>query len=595
MAIPRATIDRIRQLADVVEVVGQTVQLKRTGNHFTGLCPFHQEKTPSFKVFPDSQNFHCFGCDEGGTVFDFVMRTEGLTFPEAVRLLARQVGVEVEGVGPEDTARERETDAVHETLALAARYYASRINQDEGRRAREYFLGRGLSPATLESWQLGYAPDGWDGLLSALAKWRTPEDLIAAGLAIPSKKGGRPYDRFRDRVLFPIHDASGRVVGFGGRLLGEGEPKYLNTPETAVYHKSRVLYGLREARTPMRQEGTAVVVEGYMDVLALHQAGIGQAVATCGTSLTPDHARILKRYAEEVVLVFDGDTAGLKAALRAFETVLPTGLRVRAAILPGGKDPDDVVRAEGADAMRRMIAGADDLVAFFWRQSKGDPKPQAIDRLSRLVALSPEIIDRREYAARAADLFKFDEATFVSVAEKLARGRTTPAASAALHLRGGEPEGFEADLLRATVHDLAFWGEIEALLDHPELRRTVEDRIRPDARRLLTEAAAGSTPVPPAAMAERAHDPALKGFLLRLAAEEVPEPDRLRRLQRDVGTRIPRLALEAERDRVRRALGEAVRSGDGDREAKLFERLEGVTRRLQELGRDESSFASGKG
>lgn len=596
MGIPKATIDRIRQLADVVEIVGQTVQLKRTGNHFSGLCPFHQEKTPSFKVFPESQNFHCFGCDEGGTVFDFVMKTEGLTFPEAVRMLGRQVGVEVESAGPGDDARARESEAVHETLALTARYYASRLGKDEGRRAREYLLGRGLTEATLETYQLGYAPDGWENLLGALAKWRSADDLVKAGVAIPSKKpGGKPYDRFRDRVLFPIHDVSGQVVGFGGRLLGEGEPKYLNTPETAAYHKSRILYGLRQGRARMRQEGTAIVVEGYMDVLALHQAGFEHAVATCGTALTADHARILKRFADEVVLVFDGDEAGLRAALRAFETVLPTGLRVRAAILPGAKDPDDIVRDEGAEAMGRLIANADDLVSFFWSQTKGDPKPRAIDRLARLVALSPEVIDRRDYAARAADLFKFDEATFVSVTEQAARGRSTPAASVALHLRRGEPEGFEADLLRATVPDPAFWGELEGLLGHPELRRTVEDRVRPDARRLLTEAAAGSDPAPPALLAERAQDPALRSFLLRLAAEEAPDPDRLRRLQRDVGTRIPYLALEAERDRVRRALGEAARRGDRDREAELVQRLEGVTRRLQELGRDASPFASGKG
>ena len=595
MPIPQEIIDRIKSLSDVVDVVGQVVRLKKTGNHFSGLCPFHREKTPSFKVFPESQNYHCFGCGEGGTVFTFVMNTEGLSFPEAVRLLGERCGVEVETKAEADDPARAFREQLHETLALAARYYQAQLDREAGAAGREYLERRGLSADTIQTFGLGVAPAGWENLLTALKRHKSPELLERAGLALPGKR--TPYDRFRSRLMFPIQSVAGQVVGFGGRSLDDSEPKYLNTPETEVYHKSQVLYGLRSARQTIRQEERVLVVEGYMDVLALHQGGVKNAVATCGTSLTAEHGRLLARYAPEVVLVFDGDRAGVRAALKAFETLLPIGVRVSSIAMPPGKDPDDVIREEGGEGFAARAEKRLDLVDFFYAHTMGEARPAAIQRLAEMIATIPDAIPRQHLVRRAADWFKFREETFAREVARLrterSRSRGNDPARAAAPKSTGEPpkpvEGLEAALLAVCVADPPFWAEVQPLMARADIKRTIERRVRPDTLTLLDALAEegsggeGSPPVGAGAYPDRVTDGALRAFLLRLATEPRPEAEHIYRLKTDLVAELTRLALKDEQLRLRKLLNQAHRDGDRERESELTDRFQQVYKRLNEF------------
>jgi DNA primase len=585
MPIPKDTIEQIRHLADIVEIVGETVALKKTGNHFSGLCPFHREKTPSFKVFPESQNFHCFGCGEGGTVFDFLMKIENVGFPEAVAQLGRRVGVEVAGTEA-DAGEDRLLAELGETMELAARYYESRLRSEAGAHARRYLADRGFSLDSLPAFRLGYATGSWDGLIIALRRFRDVAALERAGLTIAGSRG--PYDRFRDRIMFPIFSTAGRVVAFGARSLGDGEPKYLNSPEGPLYHKGRVLYGLYQARAAIRERRQVLVVEGYADVLGVQRGGIRNVVATCGTALTAEHAQILARSAPEVVLVFDGDAAGVRAALKGFETLLPSGARVRAAALPEGRDPDEIVRDEGAERFTALLAESRDVVEFFFDRSRGEPKPAALERLARLIALVPQPIARREMAARAADRFRFDEATFAREIERLVKG-DRPGAARKVRAAERAPRKLEADLLRICLRDPAFWQEIEELMARPELERLIAAQVRPEVRRLLARVHAEGRALPPSAHRDACDDPAVRDFLMELAAQGAPDASQLFREKRDLVGSLPRMALEAEVVRLRGELRRAEERQDRTIEEKLLARLKDVTGRLDRLGRAEEA------
>lgn len=346
MLIPEDKIEEVRAASDIVDVVSDYVQLKKSGSNLFGLCPFHGEKTPSFSVNPSMGIFKCFGCGEGGNVFQFVMRMEGVTFPEAVRFLAEQAGIEI----PEEGGRRdasNATEAVLQALRHAARFFYRTLTEtDEGRPALEYLLGRGITKASIKRFGVGYAPDRWDALLTdATTNHINPDVLEQAGLVIPRKSGDGHYDRFRGRVIFPIFSQVGKVVGFGGRILSgdTDQPKYINTPETAVYHKSEVLYGLYQARRAVRERKEVFVVEGYTDVIALHQAGIKNAVAACGTSLTPEHLRLIGRYADAAVFFSDSDTAGDASNLRSVDLALKQKLTPYVIELPEGEDPASLV------------------------------------------------------------------------------------------------------------------------------------------------------------------------------------------------------------------------------------------------------------
>ncbi|WP_286902838.1 DNA primase [Vreelandella sedimenti] len=374
--IPQRFIDDLLGRVDVVEVVGERVQLKKAGRNYSGLCPFHQEKTPSFTVSADKQFYHCFGCGANGNALRFLMEYDKLPFPEAVEQLAGRLGIEVPREGADDPRaqqREKKRKEGVNLLELAASFYRERFKMQEGQSAQRYLSGRGLSDEVIKTYGIGYAPAGWEALKQHLSERGIGEPVqVEYGLLIHREDTGRTYDRFRDRVMFPIRDLRGRTIAFGGRVMGDDQPKYLNSPETPVFHKGRELYGLYEARQASNKLEQLVMVEGYMDVVALAQYGIHNAVATLGTATTEDHLTRLFRLVSRVVFCFDGDRAGRQAASRALETALPQmidGREARFLFLPEGDDPDTLVRREGTQAFQDRVTCAMPLSEFLFEQA----------------------------------------------------------------------------------------------------------------------------------------------------------------------------------------------------------------------------------
>ncbi|MFZ1501332.1 MAG: DNA primase, partial [Giesbergeria sp.] len=370
MSIPQAFIQELLSRIDVVEVVGRYVPLRKAGANFMGLCPFHGEKSPSFSVSPSKQFFHCFGCGKSGNAIGFLMEHAGMGFVDAVEDLARQVGLSVpdDHVAPADKARaaaaRQHQATLSETLEKAGQDYRKQLRQSA--RAVDYLKGRGVSGEIAQRYGLGYAPEGWRHLASVFAQYDDPL-LSDSGLVIVGEEDGKRYDRFRDRIMFPIRNVKGECIGFGGRVLGDDKPKYLNSPETPVFHKGSELYGLYEARTAIREAGFALVTEGYMDVVALAQLGFENAVATLGTACTAEHIAKLLRFTDSVVFSFDGDAAGRRAARKALDAAIPHAADTRSVkflFLPSEHDPDSFVRAHGASAFSRHIADAMPLSRF---------------------------------------------------------------------------------------------------------------------------------------------------------------------------------------------------------------------------------------
>jgi DNA primase len=398
-------IQEVRDRVDIVELIGRHLTLKKSGRNHVGLCPFHSEKTPSFNVNSDRQSYYCFGCNEGGTAFTFLMHVENLTFPEAVRTLARECGIEV----PESSGGGRgNTEMLYRANEVAQARYRKALLVP-GNPALAYLEARGIAAGAVEKFQLGYAPDSWDAVANALRdEGISPEIGAKAGLLAERRSGGH-YDRLRDRVTFPIHDVRGRVIGFGGRAISpEREPKYLNTPESPVFRKRAALYGYPDALGPIRSAARAVVVEGYFDRIALDLAGVSNAVATCGTALTSDHARDLRRRTGEVVLLFDGDEAGRRALEKALQLLLPEDLRVRAAVLPTGDDPDSFSAREGTEALKSLVdSAAPAIETVIARVAAGghDTAWKTADAVAEVVpmlALIPGVVERSEFATQLA-------------------------------------------------------------------------------------------------------------------------------------------------------------------------------------------------
>jgi len=371
-------LDELRARVSLEEVVGRRVRLVRRGREYVGLSPFQKEKTPSFTVVPDKGFYHDFSSGEHGDVIDFVMKVEGLSFPEAVERLAAEAGMEIPADSPEARETERRRQTLAEVMEAACAQFQKMLRMPEGKAALAYLRGRGLSDATIERFRLGFAPDRRGAMKAALAREGIPEALMREAGLVRRPDDGRPdFDYFRDRVMFPITDRRGRVVAFGGRILGDGEPKYLNSPESALFQKRHVLYGLAQALKPARDKGRIVVAEGYMDVIALHQAGFDFAVAPLGTALTEEQLQALWKIVREPVLCFDGDTAGQKAAMRVAERALPMlkpGASLRFALLPAGEDPDSLVKGRGAAAMAEVLDATLPLSEIVWRmETQGRP------------------------------------------------------------------------------------------------------------------------------------------------------------------------------------------------------------------------------
>ncbi len=364
--IPDHIIEQIREAHDIVEVVRRAVALKQAGSGFKGLCPFHEEKTPSFTVHPGRQTFKCFGCGKGGNVFGFLMETAGLNFPEAVRQLAEERGIEVPRDAAPDPAADERYERIRQALAFAHRVFVQGLGSDDGREARSYLEHRGYDAEACRRFGLGYAPASWDRLLSAASgAGISAEALDQAGLVVPRREKDGYYDRFRHRVMFPIADARGRLCTFAGRTLDPDDPaKYMNGPETDVFKKTNVLYALHRARDSVRKSGEALLMEGYTDVLMCHLHGFENAVAGMGTAFTDAQARQLRRHAERVILLYDADDAGRLAAERALDVLLLEGLEVRVALLPEGRDVDEILLEEGPEALHAVLAQARDLFDF---------------------------------------------------------------------------------------------------------------------------------------------------------------------------------------------------------------------------------------
>jgi DNA primase len=352
--IPEDKLLEIKDAASIEEVVGQYVKLTQKGKNLLGLCPFHADTAPSFTVAPEKGIFHCFGCGVGGNVFSFLMQYHRLSFPEAVQELARRYGIPLalKDLGPEGAQQAKKRTKAYEANAAAAAFYAATLASSEGRPGRDYLTKRGLTPEVIRAFQLGYAVDEWDALRRHFQNRGISLELAQeVGLLVPRDRGGF-YDRFRKRIMFPIFDRQSRAIAFGGRIVGDGEPKYLNSPESPLYSKGRTLYGLPQAAEALRSTGVALVVEGYLDLIALQVHGIGNVLATLGTALTREQVRLLKSVADKVVLVYDGDAAGAKAMTRAFPLFAQENLAVRALPLPAGLDPDSYAQAHGAELFR---------------------------------------------------------------------------------------------------------------------------------------------------------------------------------------------------------------------------------------------------
>jgi len=414
--LTRDFVAAVRNAGDIVRLVSDYVPLKRGGARLKGLCPFHHEKTPSFSVDPQMQLFYCFGCQAGGDAFKFVMLYEKLDFPEAVEFLAKRWGVSLpaERARPEDDVRAR---VLLMNEAAAGFFRAQWTDVSRGRVAREYLAGRGVTEAVAERFGLGYAPDTWDALGNVLgARGFKPQELQIAGLAVPRKDGSGQYDRFRHRLVFPIRDVSGHVVAFGGRALGDSEPKYLNSPETPTYVKGENLFGLDVARDAIRREGMAILVEGYLDLIALHQAGFENAVASLGTALTPAQVKLLARYTERVVVSYDGDKAGVNAAAKTLDLFLERGFDVRVAEIPGEQDPDDFVKESGAAAYDAIVRQAPGYLDFLVRrETRGRELARPEEKVAAINAILPKLarldnaVLRAAWAGRLADALQLDD------------------------------------------------------------------------------------------------------------------------------------------------------------------------------------------
>ncbi len=419
MRIPDHTIDDIRAASDIVSVVSEHVRLRNRGSNHIGLCPFHEEKTPSFNVSPSRGIFKCFGCGKGGNVFQFVMEVEALSFVEAVRKLASRAGIAIPQSG-QDRERASEYDTLFGALRFAEEFFRFQLkNTQDGHDASRYLQDRGLLPETVERFGLGYAPPRWDALIQEAARQHiAPEVLERAGLVIP-RKGGGHYDRFRGRVMFPIYSPVGKVLGFGGRLhqAEPDSPKYINSPETKVYSKSRVLYGLYQGKVATQTSEEAILVEGYTDVIALHQAGVEHVVATCGTALTAPQVQTIGRYAKRMVLLFDADEAGANAAQRSVNLVLAGGMSAYAISLPQGHDPDSFVKERGGSAFQAFAREhRQDFVEFIMTTAhlsggQSSPEGQAAAMRNVIAALRciPDPLLQESYVRRAIDLLRIPE------------------------------------------------------------------------------------------------------------------------------------------------------------------------------------------
>jgi DNA primase len=483
MAEAGSTAERVKQQADIVRVVGEYVRLKKTGKDFSGLCPFHQEKTPSFTVSPIKQIFYCFGCGKGGDIFNFVMEMERCEFPDALRLVAEKCGISIPKPKPSSLA-ERTQSSVRATLVEMHReaqtFFVNQLQGTaEGKLARAYLEDRGMDKATIDRFGIGYAPSGGDFLLRHL-KGKYAEKLLAeSGLVSREQNGSRLFDRFRRRITFPIANESGKIVAFGCRALGEDQPKYLNSPETPIYSKSNVLYHLDRAKEALRRSDFAVLVEGYMDAIAVARAGISNVVASCGTSLAEPQIKLLGRFTKRVIVNYDPDTAGQAATERSIAILLEQDFEVRVLALPGKADPDKFIREQGADAYIKLIKESPPYVDYLIARARqmdmttAEGKLRAVNFLLPYVQKIPNRILRSEWATRIAQQLRLDEPVLRAALSKAAAERRSEVKTQP-ELVGRAAKPVERRLIRMLAEGEGFRRELAEQLQQGQLYHGLE-------------------------------------------------------------------------------------------------------------------------
>ena len=473
-------IRRVRDSINVYDLISGYVALRKTGKNWLGLCPFHSEKTPSFNVNTEKQIFHCFGCGVGGDVFKFVELQEGLNFPEAIKTLAERSGITL----PQDTRDHRQdkhTEDEKKTLlkivAEAAEYFKKELEGPAGSVGREYLKKRGVSDAIIKEFSLGYVRPEWDGLLKHLKQRNyTPAQMERAGLVVKRSEGEGYYDRFRGRLIFPIRDISGQVIAFGGRVMDDSLPKYLNSSETALYSKSNVLYGLDMAKDNGRKQGYFIIVEGYLDAIACHQYGIRNAVATLGTALTDGHLRLMRRFADKLVLIFDPDPAGVKASLRSFDLFVSSSMKVNVVSLPGGDDPDTFLQKQGQEAFTARLRESSKFMDFVVEQvvksspSRSiDEKIEKAEEMLSYISRLPSGLERNHYLKKTAEILELDETVLLTEMQKQVI-KPHPAPD-----RGSAPARPAAGQRRPRAEESL----IHLMLKDEEVARGLKDRIEP--------------------------------------------------------------------------------------------------------------------
>lgn len=587
-------VDRVRQATDIVSIVRETVQLKKAGAGMTGLCPFHREKTPSFHVNPEKQIFKCFGCGVGGDVFSFIMKVDGLGFGEALRLLAERANIQL----PQheyDPAEKGEKTRLYEINAWAAEsFHRCLIERPMGKPALDYLLSRGLTMDTIKIFRIGYAPDMWDAIVKAGARKGYDEDLLArAGLLSTSEQSDRRYDRFRNRVMFPIFDAQERAIGFGARCLDGSEPKYLNSPETPLFSKGRTLYAIDRARNALREDRKAIIVEGYMDAVMAHQHGIRCTLGVLGTALSRDHVKVLRRLVDEAVILFDADNAGQSAASRSIDAFAAEELPVRVAVIPDGLDPDEFLEQRGVEAFNALIAQAVDGMSYKLSRvmsslpagaaASGIPVARALDDVLATVAQMPNPVARAQEVRAIASRTGLTERAIAErlealIAQQSLRARTPDPAEPAESTRGRDAE---VELLLT-------------MLQHPEnialAKATLKlDLVRSDAVRALIEriySLAEAAPVGPADLLARTQEPSLRAVVESLVAQDSVRVDDPTRWCAEIIAEIDARAQERRSQELHRIVADtAAQSASADVDAALRARLSALREAQRKRGR----------
>ena len=591
MRLPRGFVDDVKTQADIVRVVSDYLSLKKRGANYVACCPFHSEKTPSFNVSPARGTYHCFGCGVGGGIFDFVMRIEGCEFPEAVRIVANKSGIPIPTVEETDDYKKsaRDRDIILRLNEWAAEFFEIQLNESEtGSQAREYVTARGINADTAKLFRVGYAPDSWDALIENLkSRGATTDDIHTSGLAVLKDSGGL-YDRFRARLMFPISDSQGRVIAFGGRVMGEGEPKYLNSPETALYTKGRNLFGLAHSKSEIRNAGFAILVEGYLDCIIPFQEGITNIVASLGTALTDGQVRLLRRYMEQpqIVVNFDPDSAGQAATMRSIDVLLAEGFKVNILRVPTDQDPDAFVRAHGADRFRELLKTTQPYIEYIVDNaiaehdtSRPTGKVAAVNAILPHLARMRDKVARADYADQIADRLKIDSRVIREEMKRTATNRRDSLDKS--RIRSAE------DVTKAETQLL------ELMLAHEEVRRAMASNLTEDD---YLELATGAIFTAVIEIHRTGRNPDFDALVERLEAEPEREMlpallmsdlawvggddfDTLFKKATEALSSLRKRKLERMLDAIQIEIGQAEREQNGDRVLQLYQQKTEIQRR----------------